>query len=554
MELNTDIPSTGVSKTKIMLQPSTIRQKTEQLFSGYSSNAFDPDESEWDEPSSNRMVCGISPSLNYSSLSMHTSATVSLSLVSAEADKEGYVVEQSTAVDLPSKQYLGVSSNTQTASPDLSTLKHKSMNVFGRQAQISSDFWTGDDNESVERIESICLRPTIRGNLLKSKGNSPSLSKEFPSTQPRTKDKENVIEGFGSRVLPSPPQVCGTSQAVLKSLNLVDNAATTSDTGGKASAAVRSIWDVEDNEFDRWPSQEELDDVVKSFTLKRGTFKGITRAEYSTKSCKPQSNPESILNADDEDPKAKQPNRSTNLTEQEHADFIDEFADKNCGNPNGVDAHDEVMQQFYRRDVNFLPASHPARHMHLIAHTAYLSDKDTIVKQARPRLADAVATVLYNTSPKCLAEFLDSDVKTFEWRRDGNCLMIHREGNQVIAGTFHNYGTYYLWTYFVRSEISDTDAWKEVYAGASQVVTPVSTNGVEFEKFVEDSNTDGVEPTDEKFALHIGRSLGLFLLKWSIWDFRAWRRWNVEWEANGIVSNARDHSGERICLALEEKK
>jgi hypothetical protein len=86
------------------------------------------------------------------------------------------------------------------------------------------------------------------------------------------------------------------------------------------------------------------------------------------------------------------------------------------------------------------------------------------------------------------------------------------------------------------------------------VVTPVSTNGVEFEKFVEDSNTDGVDPMDEKFALHIGRFLGLFLLKCSVWDFRAWRRWNVEWEANGIVSNARDYSGERLRLALEEKK
>jgi hypothetical protein len=241
-----------------------------------------------------------------------------------------------------------------------------------------------------------------------------------------------------------------------------------------------------------------------------------------------------------------QPIRGAHLTQQQHEDVIRELIDINSGAPDGVDAHDQIMKQFYHDGCAVLPASHLAGHPHLIAHKAFFADKDALVEYARPRLVDAVVTVLYNTNPKCLADFMSPSVKTFEWRRDGKCLMIRREGNEVIVGTFHNYGTCYVWTYFVRSEISETGAWKDVFAGASRIVTPVSAKGVEFDKFVADPIENGIDPKDEKFALYVGRFLGLLLLDWSVWDFRAWRRWNVEWETDGVVTNAKEFSNEAL--------
>lgn len=60
-----------------------------------------------------------------------------------------------------------------------------------------------------------------------------------------------------------------------------------------------------------------------------------------------------------------------------------------------------------------------------------------------------------------------------------------------------------------------------------------------------------MDPEDEKYALYMGRLLGKFLLEWSVWDFREWRRWNVEWEADGVVVNAREHGYEALKMMLD---
>ena len=126
------------------------------------------------------------------------------------------------------------------------------------------------------------------------------------------------------------------------------------------------------------------------------------------------------------------------------------------GNPEGSDSHDEVMAQFYYQGVADKGA---ARQMHVLDCIAYfnsLESNDIAVCCARPRLSDAIATVLYGTHSKCLEAFLNHDVNIFEWRRSR--MMIRREGNKIIVGTFGNFGTKYVWTHFTRSEISATGA------------------------------------------------------------------------------------------------
>ncbi|CAO2647937.1 Nn.00g088590.m01.CDS01 [Neocucurbitaria sp. VM-36] len=284
---------------------------------------------------------------------------------------------------------------------------------------------------------------------------------------------------------------------------------------------VKSMWDADDDEFDRWPGRKTLERITKNFASQRGIVK-------STKSRSTKSPTASIIRKVSENADEMPRICGTNLTLQEHDDMMHELADMNCGNPHGSDIHDEVMRQFWSRSHLSLPAWSPARWPHILNVKAYKDRSDTITQSAHPRLCDAVVTILYLTSPKCLVDFLNPTVKVFEWRRDGNCLMIRRQGNHIIVGTYHNFGTRYLWTYFVRSSVSYTGAWTEVYAATTQGSTPISDAGVRFDQFEAEPNSLDIDPTDEKFALYVGRGLAWFLLKWEVWNYRYWRQYNVE--------------------------
>lgn len=317
---------------------------------------------------------------------------------------------------------------------------------------------------------------------------------------------------------------------------------------------VKSMWDAEDDEFERWPEQKDLEVAVKKFTIKRGTFKGTPRSASGTHTIGSQYVNDSSDNSNGNEPPP--PLRAADLTEEEHEDFLYELSDMDYGKPDGLDAHDEVMEQFYQRECDTLPITNPAGYPHLIAHAAYLSDVDSLVQASLPRLCDAVATFLYLAGPKCLADFMNPDIKVFEWRRDGKCLMIRREGKEVVVGTYHNFGTCYLWIYFVRSVISDTGAWKEVYAGTAQISTPMTAKGVDFERCEAASGVyaEGTDPADEKYALYMGRLLGLFMLKNSVWDVWNWRKWTIVWEADGVVTDAREHSHDTLHSARENEE
>jgi hypothetical protein len=360
---------------------------------------------------------------------------------------------------------------------------------------------------------------------------SPSPS----SLTPVVRDKENISSHRSTR--PSPLRsyfdAPESTSVALEKVGLKDSKAEEQDGG-----PVKSIWDADDDEFDRWPDKHDLAATVKSFVTHSGTYKGLKHGSAS-------------LDVDGQNPEVIAPIRGGSMTSQEHDDFMHELLDKNCGNSDGLDAHDEVMQQFYQRDCKLLPASNPAGYPHVIGVKAYMNDEDRIVQNARPRLADTVATVLYLTHPKCLADFLDTNVKVFEWCRSKNCVLIRREGNEVIVGTYRNYGTCYVWTYFVRSRISETGAWKDVYAGASQITMPVTAKCVEFEKGVAEPTLQGIDPTDEIYALYMGRVLGGLFLEKEIWGYPTSR---ITWEVDGMVTNAREYAYETLRLAREEEE
>jgi hypothetical protein len=113
-------------------------------------------------------------------------------------------------------------------------------------------------------------------------------------------------------------------------------------------------------------------------------------------------------------------------------DVILELQDTERGNP-FKDKHDEIMQHFYSDICKVLPPSLPPRFMHLIDVDAYMNSRDPIVRYAKLRLCDAVATVLIKTNPRCLEDFLNTDIQVFEWRRSPRGVMIHRDGFNVTV-------------------------------------------------------------------------------------------------------------------------
>ena len=296
------------------------------------------------------------------------------------------------------------------------------------------------------------------------------------------------------------------------------------------SPPPKSIWETTDEEFDRWPTpaqaRSELETVRLNATSHRNTF------------VKPDLSIAQQLADAIETP------LGASATTEEQEQLILELQDMACGNPWGRDAHDEVIKRFYSHAYPSLPATAPPRRPHVLNAQAYTSATSPVAKAARPRLCDAVATVLAYTSPECVAAFLDPEVEVFEWRRLGNCVMIRREGNQVAVGNYYNFGTMYQWGYFVRSSIDRDGVWSETWASVGQGSTPVGKEGVLFEDFEVENTDGGVEggilADDEDFALFMGRELAAFLLTWEVWNYNKWWRYKVEWEADGKVTNARE--------------
>jgi hypothetical protein len=293
----------------------------------------------------------------------------------------------------------------------------------------------------------------------------------------------------------------------------------------------KSIWDAEEEEFDRWPTaveaRAELDTVRLNATTKRSTFVKPERPELSVV--------EQIAEA------LETPLGATIRTLDEEKQAILELEDMDCGNPWGPDSHDRIIAPL-REECSLLPQTAPARHMHVLDAKAYTSSTDPVMKAARPRLCDAVATVLAYTHEECLRDFLNPEIEVFEWRRNNNCVLIRREGRHVMVGNYYNFGTMYQWGFLVRSTIDTNGAWSETWASVSQGTTPLGQEGVLYDQFQADRSDWDVRPDDEEFALYVGRDLAHFLLRWEVWNYHKWWRYQIEWETDGKVTRARDKS------------
>jgi hypothetical protein len=91
-----------------------------------------------------------------------------------------------------------------------------------------------------------------------------------------------------------------------------------------------------------------------------------------------------------------------------------------------------------------------------------------------------------------------------------------------------------------------------VYAALTPGATPVTKERVLLEKYVAESVHPEFSPENRKLALYVGRELAYFLLEREVWDYRRWLRSTVEWETDGVTTNANDIDPDQVGNRDEE--
>jgi hypothetical protein len=207
---------------------------------------------------------------------------------------------------------------------------------------------------------------------------------------------------------------------------------------------VRSCWDADDDEF--WPGVYDTSygtsDPTKLSTAPalpatikstRGEWAGIDSLASRISNLQVTDTDDArITFANEEEERRKESNRK----------LIEELQDPARSKPRDADRHDEFMRIFFRNDYDGLPADTSIRHMHLLDLASYFNSTSPIIEYVLPRLCDAVATVLFETDRKCLDDFLDSEVRIFEWRHTYHAsslssgrlsVIIRREDYRVVV-------------------------------------------------------------------------------------------------------------------------
>jgi hypothetical protein len=340
-------------------------------------------------------------------------------------------------------------------------------------------------------------------------------------------------------------------------------------------ASARSISPYKGNMWD--PEEEEWGDASKVVETFKASYKtpaprSPTKAgALSYFGTAIQSTVKSALSS----PTKKAKDEEMRL-EEEVWEKVEELVNPYYWNPEG-DTVDDVMRGVFLSSTRFFPSQQPdsPRNTHLIDLGAYFESTDPLVSSARPRLCDAIGTVLSHTSKECLEAFLDPSTKEFIYRRKvdsnegGLILIIRREGNEVVCGTYHNFAFKKLWKLYVKSIISVTGQWHEVFAtakpgemiinkgtpewGTIQPETPVVKSGESCSMMVENTQrklelspvkkaaktSDDVYETNPKFMLCQSRVLATHLL-WDIW-YRSDRKYECRatWSADGEESIVR---------------
>ncbi|KAF2464694.1 uncharacterized protein BDR25DRAFT_318961 [Lindgomyces ingoldianus] len=314
----------------------------------------------------------------------------------------------------------------------------------------------------------------------------------------------------------------------------------------KPEKVLASVWDADEDEFDRWPVQDqfvarllrtptergnsneyakqlEMSTVNRYLSVYGSFHRQATTTQRGSSLGVYGSSGDWHEEESTEDPEAYEAQAT-----------IMELQDPESGHVIGGDKNDELMSQFFSGRYRSLPPTTPARHMHVVEAQDFIETEDRVVLSVRPRLCDGVATVLFKTSPNCLDAFLNPQVKVFEWRRD-----VTRPRNHCLSGVIRRVGNEVLcrWAYYVKSTIDFSGKWSEIYANVGTGTTKRTSTGPALDEF-EPSNPppDGVSPTDPLYTLFAGRDLSRYMLNYEFWDFIECKGMVVEWEVDGIIS------------------
>ncbi|KAF2006934.1 hypothetical protein P154DRAFT_597314 [Amniculicola lignicola CBS 123094] len=343
------------------------------------------------------------------------------------------------------------------------------------------------------------------------------------------------------------------------------------------STSEASIWDPEEEEFHRWPEANQIthrekntrkahsthfesmrDRRTSSNRLEGRTYRGSITSRHQnslidleTHISREPSGPSKtyrrtstlryrniqtnsdihtsgVQTTDDQYPEPSTYDQAT----------IEQLVNMEYGNPDSEDLHDRRVSQ-YIIPHSVLPSHLPIQHMHLLNERSY----NTSGILACPRLCDTVATVLFETHPKCLNHFLDPAVSTFEWERldsFGHSAVIRRVGYKVLVGTYKNHGFMLLFRDYVKSVIDFTGKWTEVYAAVSSGTIPCNIEGPDWENYTPTSPQ--LDPRDPKTMLAFSRRLARQLIRDRCWDYYPPSGERVVWNADGIISRGKMQS------------
>jgi hypothetical protein len=360
---------------------------------------------------------------------------------------------------------------------------------------------------------------------------------------------------FAAQLSTKAPRSIGTSQGKRMSATL---------------AAARGISPYQGNMWD--PEEEEWMDAAKVVETFKASYKtpspvlpGQTKGALSYFGTAIQSTVKSVWAS-----KVEKAQEEEERLDEELREKIEELGNGSMSDPKG-DANDEVMKSVFLGPTRFFPGRviDSPRDMHVVDLDKYFQSFDPLISNARPRLCDAIATVLSHTSKECLEAFLDPSIKEFIYRRKvdnnegGLILIIRREGNEVVCGTYHNFAFKKLWKLYVKSVISITGQWHEVFATVKPGEMVINrgtpewgTIQPEMKSDKADSKTtqrklelsptkkivktaDDVEETNPKFMLYQSRLLSSYLL-WDIWyRFDRMYECRATWAADGKESKVR---------------
>lgn len=240
--------------------------------------------------------------------------------------------------------------------------------------------------------------------------------------------------------------------------------------------------------------------------------------------------------------------------EENLRDMVAELEDCDAMSPIGVDQHDMIIGNLYVDKFASLPSDTHPHKMHILDWTQLLDpydDLSVILNKVKPRMADAVATVLYESNPKVLEAFLNKENTVVEWWNFAPSASYHpstvirRDGNQVVVATFRSMGFCLRWTYYVKCEIGEDDTWNHIFGFFGSATSTMQKGEVVWDSFERlNPNGDDIEELLNPLnALVDARTLAKWLLTakvWATWDNRTSSEWVCDGNRMSLTARGKD--------------